>query len=38
MCVHKIIGPAFFKATKANYNVKLISAPLFWEFTEEEKM
>jgi hypothetical protein len=36
--VHKIIGPAFFKATKANYNVKLIPTVLFCEFTEEEKM
>jgi len=35
---HKIIEPALFKAAEANYNIKLIPTPLFWEFTEAEKM
>jgi hypothetical protein len=35
---HINIEPAFFKAAEAKYNIKLIPTPLFWEFTEGEKM
>jgi len=38
MSAHNIIEPALFKAAEANYNIKLITTTLFWEFTEAEKM
>jgi len=34
----QILEPVLFKAAEANYNIKLIPTPLFWEFTEAEKM